>query len=164
MRRLRMRGCTIVGLGCAGIALFSLLFSPPAVAQTYLGDICWKLTVTERVPGPVPPPHDTFLVRTGLTYVGGQHLLFQGTFDYGGGVAILNGAGELVGTDLVISMFWTRDHLAPDPFRDPGALEMRVNVGTWTGTWWAVNTWFNRTTRGFGHDYGAGPVELVTCP
>ena len=162
MRRLRMRGCTIVGLGCAGITLFSLLFSPPAVAQTYLGDICWKLTIAEGTAGPLPPPHDTFLVRTGFTYVGGLHFLFQGTFSYNG-VAVVNGAGELVGNDLVISMTWTRT-ITSHPGVDPAGLEMRVNMGTWTGTWWAVNTSFHKTTRGFGHDYGAGPAELVTCP
>jgi hypothetical protein len=140
------------------------VFSPPAGAQVvYLGDLCWNVTSTEDRNGPVNP---TLLgtLRSGLTYVGGLHFSFQGTFTWiqEGDVGVVNGAGEVVGADLVISMAFYHDHRPDVPILENGALELRVNGQT--GTWWAISSYFNRDTKAFDRNYGAGTVALVACP
>jgi hypothetical protein len=155
-----------VRLAAASACVSWILFSPTAAAradaETYLGEACWTVTVNERLPGPVAP--EEFLLRTAFIYVGGAHFRMQGTFPEGGGTAVVSGPGEVVGTNLVFTLTFSRDKRPGLSLVDSGTMELRMSPQTWIGTFWAINTNFNTTSRTFLQDFAAGTVVLTACP
>jgi hypothetical protein len=147
----------------------ALLPKPPSpfpVSPIYLGDFCWKASKTENTNGPLVPP-ETFTIRLSLTSVGGGSYLAQGVVVVANlptaQAPIMSGGGVAAGTDLLLTLTISHDH-SPDPWRDAGALHIRLTTTTWAGTFWSVNSTFNIVTRAFSHFWSKGTLTPIACP
>lgn len=145
------------------LLVFILFPTPSAIAQSYIGTFCWSVTVTEKETGPISPP-DTFLSKFDVVYLGGASYALQGkALPPGDNPAILAGTAHIIGSDVYMNLSLTQTHVS-EPWRDTGAMQVKLSLPGLNGTFYEVGNDFNPSTRTFGPHYSAGTVTLTSCP
>ena len=134
----------------------------PAWAGTYLGEVCWWASVTADQNGPTTK--GPFLLRAGVTFMGGSYYLVQGSTQTEDNPAFLHGMAVIVGQEVWISASITQDHAPSSPWRDSSVIQLRLNSSTLSGTFWGIATDFRTSDLTFDHTYGAGTVTATGCP
>lgn len=150
----------VIFLAIIAIILFSNV--PKAIAGDYLGEFCWLFQKTEDEHG--PKVEGPFLMRAGVTYMGGAYYTLQGVLDAPSGPSILNGGAVIVGNEVLVTANESHDHGLTKPYRDSGIVQMRINLSNLNGSWWNVRNDFDTLTRSFNDGYAAGTVTFTTCP
>jgi hypothetical protein len=141
---------------------FIMLGADEVMAQSYMGNFCWSVTVTEYESGPITPV--TFLSRFDVTHVGGASYALQGpAFPPEENPSILVGAAVVIGSDIYMTLTCTGTHPSK-AWRNTGVLHGRINASSLNGTFYELYNSFNPSTRLFTPGYSAGTLTFVPCP
>lgn len=73
-----------------------------AGADTFLGEFCWNITLTENESGPKTP--ETILVRMRVTNVAGISYTLQGIASSPDCPAVVDGTGILSGSQVLMTL------------------------------------------------------------
>jgi hypothetical protein len=144
------------------LAALVLAWGTRAEAQTFLGEICWNITITEKDTGPIPP--ETIPARMGVTYMGGVYYTLQGIFSLPEGPAVLEGTGIVQGSQVLITFNMTHDEIPFVTRRLTSTFHMVLSASNLSGTTWDVGIAFNTATRTFAPHYSAGTATFTSCP
>jgi hypothetical protein len=139
-----------------------ILFSnvPKAIAGDYLGEVCWSMHKTEDEHGPTD--EGPFLMKVGVTYVGGTYYSLQGTIDVSPNPLFFNGSAVITGNDVLVTLNSSHDG-SPEQWHCGGTFQIRLNIASLNGTWWVVGLCYESVDT-FDQDYAAGNATLTTCP
>lgn len=140
-----------------------LLGSAPtgALAQTYIGRVCFNATVTERQTGAVTPQQ--FVVQYEATNLGGTMYAVAGRTLFAADQPMIStGYGVIVGSELLLNMTTTQTHA--DGWRDTGINQTRLDLGTLAGTFYEIGHDFRVTTRETDRRFTAGRLAVTECP
>jgi hypothetical protein len=124
-----------------------------ASALKYLGQTTWSILITDDTV-------DQFMIGTtitvtgGITKVGDNYYLFEGTTMYGTTRLALAGGGVLVNSQLILSVSESAESAEGD--RSNGVMHFTLNQSDLSGTMTDVQT--GRVGTGFGNSYLAGTV------
>jgi len=154
-----------IGGSLFGVVLvaFFLFHAPDAMAQSYIGNFCWNITVIERETGPVSP--ETFLARFDVMHMGGVSYALQGAVLLpDDNPFVVTGAAHIIGSDIYMNLTGTQAH-ASEPWRDTGVMQVKLALSNLNGTFYEVSNDFNPSSplddpRG----YAAGTVTFTSCP
>lgn len=152
-----------IGGSLFGVVLvaFFLFHAPDAIAQSYMGNFCWNVTVTEEEPGPVTPM--TFLARFDVMHMGGVSYALQGAaFRPGENPLILAGAAVIIGSDLYMNLTLTTTKAGAE--RDTGVMQVKLALSGLNGTFYLVANNFHPSTVTFGPNYNSGTLTFTSCP
>jgi len=153
-----------IGGSLFGVVLvaFFLFHARDAMAQSYMGNFCWNVTVTEKETGPVTPM--TFLARFDVMHMGGVSYALQGAVLLpDDNPFVLTGAGHIIGGDIYMNLMTTQTH-ASIPWRDTGVMQVKLALSGLNGTFYEVGNDFNPSTVTFGPHYSRGTVTFTSCP
>jgi hypothetical protein len=132
-----------------------------ATAPDYWGEYCWSFLQTEDELGPyVVGP---FIMRMGVTYMGGAYFTLQGLIDEAPDPAIIGGSATIVGNKVFMTLNDTQDD-STTQWRHSGILQVQLDISTLNGTWWRNYTSFSTDTLDVVIEYTAGTVTFTTCP
>jgi hypothetical protein len=97
---LKLKSFSISILTAMAVLMIMGLLTSPLQASQYLGEITWNATLSPANGG------DTFIVKAGLSKVGGPYYEIQGYIPGvpGGGSATFSGGGALVGNTLMLTV------------------------------------------------------------
>ena len=109
--------------------------SQAASPLSYLGKTTWSLSITADTVDP-DMVGQTLTLTGGITKVGDNYYLFQGTMVYGSGLIVLSGGGALVDSKLILSVNRSVE-FAED--RDNGVMHFTLNQSDLNGTVTEVN-------------------------
>lgn len=163
---MKVRGGQIMRMG--SMVLVTLLLGvfvvvvTPATAGTYLGELCWSSTFTQDQTGPITPK--TGLARMGVAAMGGNYFTLQGTVTTPGAQIALDGGITLFGSQVLMTLAFSVNQSASDPYQSTGIISMTLNTSDLGGTIFMVGTGFNPTSKAFLSKYFAGTVAFTTCP
>jgi hypothetical protein len=109
-----------------GVGLSSAQVSSPV----YLGQTTWSLKITDNTIDPFMVGQKLIL-KGGITKVGDNYYLFQGTMMYGTGRKVLSGGGVLINTKLYLSV---NESVKFSEDRDNGVMHFILNKDTLNGS------------------------------
>lgn len=144
------------------LAALVLAWGTRAEAQTFLGEFCWNITITEKETGPIPP--ETIPARMGVTYMGGVYYTLQGIASPPEGPVVLEGTGIVQGPQVLILLNMTHDEIGFETRHETSTFHMVLSASNLSGTTWDVGTNFNTSTRTFDNHYSAGTATFTACP
>jgi hypothetical protein len=119
----------------------------------YLGQTTWSILITEDTADPFMVG-STLTLTGGITKVGDNYYLFEGTTMYGSTRLALSGGGVLVNSQLILSV--TESGESPEGDKSNGVMHFTLNQSDLSGTMTDVEV--GRVGTGFGHSYLAGTV------
>jgi hypothetical protein len=133
-----------------------------AKAGDYLGEYCWSVSKTENEQG--PDPEGPFIMRAGVTYVGGGYYTLQGIIQTPEpDPFIFGGTATVVGSKIYITINGSQDH-STNNWRDSGVMKIQLDSSTLGGTWWTNYMTFNTVTHVAEINYSAGTTTFTACP
>jgi hypothetical protein len=139
--------------------VFSLITVSHASAMRYIGQISWTATLTEDESGPITPVD--FPITVGISQMGGSYYIAQGiaTAPPSGAPVILSGGGQIVDSDLVLTMSGFRNNV---PWVESSSLYVKVNQTSLNGIFQVISNNFNPSTHMFNSSYVAGTLATST--
>jgi hypothetical protein len=135
-----------------------------ASAPDYWGEYCWLFQQSEDEHG--PKVVESFLMRVGVTYIGGAYFTLQGYVTIPNDNPIIsNGFAVIIGNEVHITMNTSQEHITT-PYRDSGVAHASLSLSTLNGTWWSNYISFNAQTRDLANEtaYSAGTMTFTGCP
>lgn len=136
------------------LMLFSMVMVSHAAAMRYIGQINWTGEQTEDEDGPVTPV--TFQMTVGISQMGGPYYIVQGMVNLPSGAPIiLSGGGQIVGSDLLLTMTCCRDDVSVSWFSG-SSLYVKVDKTSLNGIFKVIHNNFNTSSHIFNPSYTAG--------
>jgi hypothetical protein len=156
---MRVTSCRAI-LILVALMLFSVVMVSHAAAMRYIGQITWTAEQTEDETGPITPV--TFPMTVGISQMGGPYYIVQGIVNLPSGApVILSGGGQIVGSDLVLTMTCCRDDVSVSWFSG-SSLYAKVDKTSLNGIFKVINNNFNTSSHSFDSSYVAGNLTTST--
>jgi hypothetical protein len=136
------------------VIMSSLIMVSHATAMRYIGQVTWTATQTQNESGPITPIN--FPITVGISQMGGSYYIVQGIVNLPSGApVIISGGGQIVDSDLVLTMSGFRDDV---PWVAGSSVYVKVNKTSLNGILKVINNNFNPSTHMFNSSYVAGTL------
>lgn len=133
-----------------------------AAAQSYIGKVCFSVTITERQTGTLATPQQA-MVQYEATNLGGSTYAVAGRTLFAPDQPMMfSGYGIVVGNELYLNLTTSQTHA--DGWRDSGVNQTRLSLATLSGSFYEIGNDFRVTTREWDRRFTAGTVQVTECP
>jgi hypothetical protein len=156
----RIFGHDLAKRALLGLVLAALLLLPAAaMAQSYVGKICWTLTVqASDGGGPIP---FSILATFDVTHLGGSTYFLTGyVAPPGENPFLLSGTAYAYGSDVYLNLIGSQDH---QPWLDGSHINGKLSAATLSGTYSEVGNSLGRQTMTYDGMFSSGLLTLAPC-
>ena len=142
------------------LAAVLFLSGESVLAQTFSGNMCFDMRITEDEDGPVNKAitakmHAVALDQIQSTVSGVVQVPNDGLF-------VTTGMAIVQGKLIFINLTGTQTHLT-EPWRDSAIMQIRLIATTMKGTFWTIGHDFNTADGIFDSTYASGTIAKVAC-